>query len=254
MKKLLLLAATVCAVCSCDFSNLLGRFVKGDGVSVDITCEVGEFAAISSVGSIDVFYTQTPGAQSVTLTCDQNLAEYYQVEVERGILFVSVKPGYFLSPKAKSFLTVSSPALNGISITGSGDCFVSGQVVTDGDLILKLSGSGSLDIDGSASCKALECKLTGSGDARIKEAVSESAVLSTMGSGDISVNSISAGTISFSSTGSGDGVLGCKDAGDINVRLTGSGSVTLTGNARSLEQKVNGSGRVNAGGLALSGR
>ena len=251
MKKLILLVATACAVCSCDLSNLLGRIVKGDGVSVDVPCEVDDFAAISSVGSIDVFYTQAPGEQSVTLTCDQNLVEYYQVEVERGILFVSVKPGYILSPKTKSFLTVSSPALNGISITGSGDCFVSGQVVTDGDLIFKLSGSGNLDMDGSLSCKALECKLTGSGDARIKEAVSESAALSTMGSGNISVNSITAETISVTSTGSGDGVLGCKDAGDINVRLTGSGSVTLTGNARSLTEKVNGSGRVNKRGLEL---
>ena len=251
MKKLLLFAAALLAVCSCDFSEIFSRYVKGNGISVDVPCTLSEFNAVSSLGSIDVFYTQTSGEQSVVLTCDENLVEYYNIAVKNGTLNVTVKSGYLVNPETKTFVTVKTPNLKSVSLTGSGDCFVNGDIKSSDDLSFSLSGSGDLECNGSIECPIFTSKTTGSGNSTIHQLISGSAVLTTTGSGDVSVNTITAESIVLVSSGSGDGYLGCKDAGGISVRITGSGSVTLTGNARSLTEKVTGSGRVNSRNLSL---
>lgn len=253
MKKIALLAMTVAAICSCDFSNVLNRIVTGDGNSVEVPYELGAFAAISSVGFVDVFYAPTSGPQSVVLTCDENLAEYYIVEIRDGALYISTKPGYMVRHKAKTFVTVSSAPVYGLSSTGSGDCVINGEFAVDGDFKLISTGSGDMRANGVVSCKDFEAKTSGSGDIELGGIISQSAKFSSLGSGDLEVDTITSDSISMSFAGSGDGSFGCKDAGDIDVRISGSGSVTLTGNARTLQSKVSGSGKVNSYYLALSG-
>jgi hypothetical protein len=251
MKKILLFAAVVFAACSCDFSEILGHIVQGDGVQTEVTYELPDFNAIKSVGSLDVIYSQTAGAQSIILTCDQNLAEYYDIDVEDGTLCVSVKQGYIIRPKARSFLTISSDTIKSVSLSGSGDCDITGNLNVASDFKFTLTGSGSLEATGVIECKDFESKITGSGDIDINGLVAKTAKFSSLGSGDVDVKSITADTITMSFSGSGSGNLYCKDAGDIDVRITGSGSVRLSGNARSLNSKVTGSGKVNDKGLEL---
>lgn len=253
MKRISVLAASAVLLCSCNFGNLLGHIVTGDGLSVEETITVADFNAISSVGSIDVLYSQVPGEPSVVLTCDQNLAEYYNIYVEKGTLNVTVKPGYILRPRVDVLVTVTSADLNSVTLTGSGDCVASGTIGVDGDLSFKLSGSGDLMVSGDVSCRRFLSKLTGSGDTVVNSLIAESASLSSSGSGDIVVNSITADAIDVTTTGSGNVTLGCKDAGDVDIRITGSGDVTLSGSARSVNHKVSGSGKLEWKGLTVPG-
>lgn len=245
MKKIALLFAAVMVVCSCDLSELMGHIVQGDGVVADTSFDLPDFDAVKSVGSLDVIYTQTPGSQAITLTCDQNLAGYYDISVDDGTLCVSVKQGYIIRPKSRSYLTVSSSTIKSVSLSGSGDCDINGNLDVASNFKFTLTGSGSLDATGMINCNDFESKITGSGDIDIKGLNAKNAKFSSLGSGDVDVDSITADTITMTFSGSGSGDLYCKDAGDIDVRITGSGSVTLAGNARSLTQKVTGSGRVN---------
>ena len=253
MKKFALLVMTAAVVCSCDFSSLLNRIIRGDGTATEVSYELGAFAGIASVGSVDVIYTPSSGPQSVVLTCDENLVDYYDIVIERGILTISTKKGYIVRPKIETFVTVTAPPIYGVSITGSGDCVVKGDLPLQDDAKFLSTGSSDLVMTGTVTCKNIEVKTTGSGDIQLDGVIAEEATFSSFGSGDLAAGRLSAETISMSFAGSGDGAFRCEDAGDITVRISGSGDVTLSGNARTLQSKVSGSGRVDSYYLALSG-
>ena len=242
-------AALSCFVYGCIFTAPM-KVVRGNGVSVTTAIEVPEFSAIHVVGSADVFYTQGP--QSVSLTADENLIEYYIVEVEEGKLVVRTEKGISLLPKAKSFITVSCPDLSGVTITGSGDCTVKEGLKAEGGFDFTVSGSGDLYAD-SIECKEFTSKVAGSGDVKVDAISCEASSMTIIGSGDIAVGSISNSDMEIRISGSGDVAIGCQDAGDINVRISGSGDVKLWGKARTLQYKVSGSGSVDSKRLALSG-
>ena len=252
MKRILSIAAVAalfCIVSSCTFSFPL-KVIRGNGVSVTNDIDVPEFSSISILGSADVFYTQGP--QSVSLTADENLVEYYIVEVEEGKLVVRTEKGVSLSPKTKTFITVSSPDLSEVTINGSGDCSVKDGLKTEGGFDFIVAGSGDLYAD-SIECKEFTSKVSGSGDVKVDAIRCEASSTTIQGSGDSAVGNLCNGDIEIRISGSGDVAIGCENAGDINVRITGSGDVKLWGSARTLGYKVSGSGSVDSKRLALSG-
>lgn len=220
----------VAAVAMVSCLDILGE--SGNGISVQQVIEAGEFDSISVPSFIDVYYTQTPGAQSLTLTCDENLVTYYAIVVENGTLKVKTKPNVSIRSKAKTFLTVNSPTLNELRLSGSGDVFIDGPIVADKNFSVSISGSGDCKINGTVRCEGFSAH--------------------TSGSGDINSTGVTADNISISLSGSGDCSLECKDAGVISVKISGSGDVTLKGNARSLGNiSLTGSGDLNVSGLSV---
>ena len=248
MKKNALILIATLALTSC-----MGIFGEpGNGVSVQQAIEVGEFDSISVPSSIDVYYTQTPGEQSLTLTCDENLVDYYNIVVEERALKVKTKPNVNVRPKAKTFLTVNSPTLSGLKLSGSGDVFTDGPIVTDGDFTISISGSGDCKANGIIQCAKFSAHTSGSGDTFLAGIVAETAGFKDTGSGDIKSTGVTAENISIDLSGSGDCSLECKDAGIISVKISGSGDVTLTGNAKSLGNlSLTGSGNINVSGLSM---
>ena len=248
MKKnaLILIASLVLTSCMGIFGE------PGNGVSVQQAIEVGEFDSISVPSSIDVYYTQTPGEQSLTLTCDENLVDYYNIVVEEGVLKVKTKPNVNVRPKAKTFLTVNAPTLSGLKLSGSGDVFTDGPIVTDSDFSVSISGSGDCKANGIIQCAKFSAHTSGSGDTFLSGIMAESAGFKDTGSGDIKSTGVTAENISIDLSGSGDCSLECKDAGIISVKISGSGDVTLTGNAKSLGNlSLTGSGNINVSGLSM---
>ena len=246
MKKLLFLAALV------TFTSCLVMDVNiGNGVSVNTEISVGDFEAIALHGSLDIIFTQTEGNQEVTLTCDENLVGYYDIRVEGGTLEIGVKRGAILKPRTKSYLTIQSPTVKGISVSGSGDCKITSPLACDGDFKLKVSGSGSILAEGTVKCRDFSSSISGSGKITVSGVLAETAKFKESGSGSTSVDLLTAGGITATISGSGGIRLVCKDAGDIDVSISGSGSVRLYGNARSLESSTSGSGRVDSKNLTL---
>ena len=229
-KNFFIVAVAALLAVSCNFAVTGGKVIKGSGVIESRTLSLPEFNSISVLGSMDVFYTQGP--QEVVLTADDNLLDYYKVEVIDGVLTIGTEKGVSISSsKNAPFLTVSAGDLSGMSVHGSGDCNINGPFRTEGDFSFIVAGSGDLEAD-AIDCARFISKVRGSGDVDVDALTCKAAELSVAGSGDISVC--------------------CKDAGDISVRIMGSGDVTLTGTASSLESKVSGSGSVNSKGLKLN--
>lgn len=250
MKRLLIIIAAMLALTSCIAINIAVE--TGNGVPVTTEISAGDFDALSIPSSIDVIYTQTPGQQSLTFTCDQNLLEYYDIRVEDKTLIVSTKRGVVaLNPRVKTFLKVNNPALNSVKISGSGDCAINSPIAAGGAFTLNISGSGDIEINGPVDCKTFKATTSGSGDIEVMAVVSQEAEVRSSGSGDIEIDSITADSIKASTTGSGDISLACNHAGDIDASTSGSGSIILSGTAHSLNQKSSGSGRVDARNLFL---
>ena len=122
----LALAAMVLGSCS-----MIGSIAeRGNGVAVTAPIKVEGFSSISIPSSIDVVYTISDEEQSALLTCDENLLEYYDIHVEGNTLVADVKSGTIcLSPKVKTVLAVSAPVLEGVKVSGSGDCTVHGDII-----------------------------------------------------------------------------------------------------------------------------
>ena len=251
MKKYLFTVIAAAALTSC---TLIGfTHATGNGVSADTVIDVGEFDAVSSEGSISVICSQSERETSVVLTCDENLAEFYKIEVIDGTLRVKTKPMTSLSHKVKSYVTITTPKLNGISVSGSGKCQITSPINSNGDVNLKVSGSGAINAEGAIKCKDFSLRLSGSGAAHIAGVQAGTALFKTTGSGAIHADNITVENTTATSSGSGSLYLGFKNAGSIDVSLSGSGSAHLSGNAHSLKSNTTGSGRVDSRDLSLSG-
>ena len=243
-------AAALLMTAAVSCSEFPIQFLTGNGVSVEQELDVHGFTAIEILGSMDVYYTQGP--EKVTITADENLIDFYSINVVSGNLTVTSKKGCILSPKAKTYLTVSAPDLSKVIILGSGDCELRGEYSTDGDFSFSLGGSGDLEA-GRVSCRNFSASITGSGDIEVGSLVATGASFTISGSGDVEVDALTSDTVSLKITGSGDADIVCRDAGDITVSISGSGDVTLSGTARSLDAEATGSGRVYRDRLILNG-
>lgn len=255
MKKSALIAMAVMAAVAVSGCQWITKALIGNGVSVETQIEAGEFSAISVPSFIDVYYTQTTGEQSITLTCDENLTEYFIIEVEDGVLEVRNKPAPIICPKTKTFLAVSSPVLNQVKLSGSGNFKITSPLQVDGDFSLKLSGSGDFDAAGAIQCVDFAASTSGSGDAEIKSIIATLASFKSSGSGDLESRGVTAEEITITLSGSGDCELQCNDAGTIDAKLSGSGDAILSGSARAIVNiSDSGSGRFDMNRLSITGK
>ena len=92
MKRIVLAIAAILGLSACE-TGLFGEV--GNGISMTQEIEVGDFDRISIPSFVDVYYTQSSDQQCVTLTCDENLFEYYHIEAKDGELIVYCKGSFY---------------------------------------------------------------------------------------------------------------------------------------------------------------
>lgn len=248
MKRVTLALIAIIGLCSCE-SGLFGEV--GNGVSMTQEIEVGDFDRISIPSFVDVYYTQTSGEQSVTLTCDENLFKHYKIEVRDGKLVADCEN--FCRNKIDTYLTVCSTVLNEVKLSGSGDLYINEALTAEDIFTLEVNGSGDADIAG-ITARSVRTSLSGSGDVEIEKIEAESATFRSSGSGDLEVDNLTAESIKVATTGSGDCTLRCKDSGTLDIQISGSGDITVSGTARAIVNiSTTGSGDFNMFGLTLSG-
>ena len=249
MKRIILAIAATLGLSACE-AGLFGEV--GNGVSMTQEIEVGDFDRISIPSFVDVYYTQSSEQQSISLTCDENLTEYYKIQVRDGELIVDCRRSFY--NKIDTYVTVYSPVLNGVKLSGSGDLYIDEALTAEDIFTLEVNGSGDADIT-KITAGSVTTSLSGSGDVEIEQIEAESATFRSSGSGDIEVDNLTAESINVATTGSGDCTLKCKDAGTLNIQISGSGDITVSGTARAIVNiSTTGSGDFNMNRLTLSGK
>ena len=267
MKKILIFLAAAAMAVSCII-NLGGNGILwvGDcteeGIDHTEVREVGHFRAVASSIPANVYYVQAD-KQEVRVESTEEFAPKVLTKVEDGKLSIKLEPGRY--SKLILRVVVSSPDIEKLSVSGSGDLIHEGVLHASGSLALKVSGSGDIvtgEIDsrdfeaqcsGSGSIRAdkLACddfdgQVSGSGTIHVGIVSCDDFEAGVSGSGGFTVNKLtSTGGASVRVSGSGDVVL--KEAavdGNMDLKTGGSGDITINGSCHDLTASTSGSGNI----------
>ncbi len=204
--------------------------------------QVGEFQAVSLDGSHDVVVA-VGGAASVRAEGDAEAIERLEIRVENGTLRIGTRDerGWFnFRDHGGVTVHVTTPALNGASIRGSGDMRVDRAEAQAFEA--DIAGSGDLQIAALRAQRA-NFAIAGSGSIQAAGTV-EQASIAIAGSGNVGLERLQTRRASVSVAGSGDVSVRASEAVDGDIM--GSGDVVVHGTARCSIQKM-GSGDVRCG-------
>jgi hypothetical protein len=189
--------------------------IHGSGIVKTENRAVGSFTKIDLTGSPNVEVAVGP-ASSVAVTTDDNLLPIIETTVEGDTLRIGSKHSYNTSLGVKVKITV--PALDGVSVSGSGDIRATG--LKAGEMDTSVTGSGNVTLSGVV--EGLRAHITGSGDLRAGE--------------------LNARKVKITVTGSGEATVRATE--ELDASVTGSGDVRYSGKPPQVRKRVTGSGNI----------
>ncbi len=236
MKKLLvvLFAITTLAAAAQKWET-----VKGNGNIKTDSRTVSNFTAVDSRGSlnVDIKYGEST---TVLVEADENLLPYIVTKVEGDKLVITTdKVG--ISSKEKLMVHISMTKVTGVSLSGSGNIFGSGQFSNDNTTKLSVSGSGNLKL-GFASFSAIEASVNGSGNMELTNGKTNTIDAAVSGSGNIGAYAIESKTVKARVSGSGNVKVTASET--LEAVSSGSGNVYYKGTATVVNAQSHGSGKV----------
>ena len=244
MKKLLifLVAAAMAVSCIINFGGngvvWVGECTE-EGIDHTEVREVGHFRAVASSLPAHVYYVQAD-KQEVRVESTEELAPKVLTTVEDGKLSLKLESGRY--PKLILRVVVSSPDIEKLSVSGSGNLFHEGVLHASGSLALKVSGSGDM-VMGEIDSRDFTVQCSGSGSIRADKLACDDFDGKVSGSGNVRMGSISCDDFETGVSGSGDFFVDkLTSTGGASVRVSGSGNVRLS------EVTVNGNMDLKTGG------
>lgn len=188
----------------------------------------------------------TQGEQAVTVTTNENIYEWLNLYVSKGVLHIELRDNVEVWEFDEMRFEVTIPEPNYIKLEGSGDIIVTDSVIINNAIQLELEGSGDvivsklranhvdLFVEGSGNircdeiyCTSVSPKIQGSGNITLTGQVLNSSI-DIEGSGDIRSYDMVSQDAVVNSDGSGDCHINVLKT--LNVELEGSGSVFYKGN------------------------
>ncbi|HVH29113.1 MAG TPA: head GIN domain-containing protein [Vicinamibacterales bacterium] len=214
-----MLGRRACLLLSC--SVLLGacqfNSISGSGKIATEPRTVSGFSAVSLSGSGRLIIEQT-GAESLTVTTDDNLLPLIRTQVNGNILELGSRdPMTNLRPTDDIVFTMTVRQLDRLDVSGSGKVDV--KRLTASRLAIDISGSGEVAAQGASN--DLNLSISGSGEYQGEQLRSQRARVEISGSGGALVAAAEA----------------------LNVSVSGSGAVEYIGDPK-VTQQVSGSGSV----------
>lgn len=189
----------------------------GSGVAATQVRHVSAFDGVELAGSNNVVI-HVGAKQSVVVRADANLLDRVTTEVKSGKLVVGNTPGSFRTKRTMR-VEVTVPALNALTLSGSGNIVFDG--VDAQTLDVTLPGDGTLTGNGTAT--RLDVSVGGSGTVLFTRLVARDVRAVVSGSGSIFVTATASLDAAISGTGS---ILYAGNPQDVTQRVTGTGSIT----------------------------
>jgi hypothetical protein len=213
-----ILGALVCSTIGCKVLHKLhleGDGIQGSGKAKTESRTVGSFSKIAVEGPADVKWTQSD-KQTLSVKTDDNLLSNLETEIKGDTLYIRFKEN--CSTKTDSIVTIASPTLDGLAISGSSDAELLG--ISSDDFNISVSGSG--DVTASGTAKSADISISGSGDVDAFGLQLDSADVSIAGSGEmkLSVKTL----LDASIAGSGD--ISYRGDPKVQKSVMGSGDVS----------------------------
>ena len=226
------LAALVVLVSSCNW-KVEKHFKGSNGPKVTKNIEnVAPFERIRIDAPCNVYFTQGNTTKVEVVASDSEVMEKFKVTVDDGCLDIRMKGKGWSNWKKKRSATiyVTAPDLIEVDMHGAGSFNVEGDLDTD-TLRLRLKGAGDMDFP-NIICDRIEAHLEGVGNMDFDQLQTQQAEISLRGVGNIDAHFVKSGSVRCS--------------------LQGVGDIDLTGEVKSLEKKVQGTGKIDVSDLKIN--
>ena len=211
MKKLFVISlVSILSLTSCNWHR-----IRGNGSIKTETRDVAAFEAIACDGGYEVLIN-CQEKQSLAIETDENLLPHIKTEVHNKTLHIDTKGSLF--PTQKIRIVVSVPNITEFTSDGSTDGDINN--INNSAFDIGIHGSGKLHLNG----KSGTVHITTSGSSKIDATslISENSDIQINGSGNIQVYATNS----------------------IGVQINGSGTVKYKGEPKSVNQQINGSGKI----------
>ena len=192
--------------------------IRGEGDMEEYIIDVGEYNKLRVEGVFEIDYYSAP-SDKITLEIQPNLKEYCNIEVVNDELVVGTSLNISITPNKIPKLTVSTPELNRIVISGAAKITTFQAIETE-----------SLDIE-----------TQGAGEGKIEANVSNLSV-TTSGAGSYSLSG-SADIASFTMSGAGELDAFNMETRETTIILAGVGAIKVNCSER-LRVNASGTGAV----------
>ena len=217
MKTKLFAACVLFALAGCDISG-----IRGNGHIVTREEKLDPFINVDTGGAFRIDWRSGPPAVSVTT--DENLMQYLEMEVRDQVLYVRTTRN--IRPSHSIRLALTSNALEGASFSGASQ--LTAHQLTGSRFYLETTGASKATLDGAVD--ELVANLTGASNLRAE--------------------SLQTKTANVSVTGAGNAQIAVSDS--LKVSITGAGKVEYIGNPPHLEREITGAGSIRPRGGSLS--
>lgn len=243
MKKLIALLITLSVfpfVSNAQWNSW--KKIKGNGNVITKNVITTPYDEIVVAGIFDVTLVKGKVGK-ISIECEENLAEYIEIEVKGNELKIAAESGYNLVPSRSKAIKVTVPfdRMKAASLSGSGT-IQSAETISEQKFSSSVSGSGTIRLAIKASDVA--ASVTGSGDLSLK-GTADNLKCSVTGSGDLDASGLQSKTVDAMVKGSGDCQVFCSDS--LEARVTGSGDILYRGDPAKKDTKVTGSGDIKKG-------
>lgn len=238
MKSISLIVSLITIAASLGSCDVTGQNrVKGSGNITKEERSVGAFKRLSVRGEMDVYVTQGP-AKAAIIEAEDNLIPLIELEEEGDELVVRIRRGTWVSTNKDMKVFLTTPELENINLSGSGDIKLEGKFSNNTHMKLSLSGSGNLsgtvnspvvdariagsgDMDVNGETRELDVDIAGSGDFEGEQLMSEKAEVTIAGSGNANVHA----SVKLDAKIAGSGNVHYKGSPQVSSKVAGSGSV-----------------------------
>lgn len=188
----------------------------GSGVAATQARSLPPLTSVDLTGANNVV-VRVGARQSVIVHADSNLLGRVTTQVSSGSLVIGNTPGT-LNARSPTFVAVSVPSLDALTVQGSGNISVTG--INSPSLTVRLPGSGTIHAAGTTA--QLDVAIGGSGTALLSQLIAGDATASINGSGSI--------------------VLTATHS--LDASISGSGTILYAGNPTQVTKSVTGSGTI----------
>lgn len=189
--------------------------LRGSGIAATQSRHVRSFRSVELAGA-NIVTVRVGGKQTVTVRGDDNLIRFITTRVTSGKLVVD-QSGSFTT-KSRMGVAVTVPALDAVTLSGSGILTVDG--VSGSRFSVRVPGSGLLTATGAAA--RLDARLSGSGDVRLQDLTARDVTATVSGSGRLQVHALRS----------------------LDASLSGSGAIFYSGNPAKVTRNISGNGAI----------
>jgi hypothetical protein len=210
-------------------------FIEGNGIRRTETRNDEGFNEIVTSGDFEIRILPGP-SYSVQITAESNLLPYVSTYVDGKKLKIKTTGVHSLRQNYPIEIDITTPELNGLSLSGSG--FIEAGYFVADDFYANVSGSGDIKLE--VSCDYFNSNVSGSGSVIASgDAIDTKLVIS--GSGKIRAYNLEQNNCEAVISGSGDVYVAASRT--IDARISGSGKVFYINYPR-IFTSISGSGGV----------